>query len=56
MQAKAELEEAKLREIAELKDKAELMKITGELPFQEPKKHGVGSMVKNVLTCHHGDV
>ncbi len=53
-QAKAEQEEAKKRELAELKDKAEQMRITGELPFYEKEKHGFGSKMKNALTCHHG--
>jgi len=52
--AKAEQEEIKRRELAELKDRAEHMKITGELPTYEKEKHGLGSKVKNALTCHHG--
>jgi len=51
---KAEQEEVKRREIAELKDKAEQMKITGELPIYEKEKHGLGTKVKHALTCHHG--
>lgn len=53
-QAKAEQEELKRREFAELKDKAEQMMVTGELPFYEKEKRGMGTKVKQVLTCHHG--
>lgn len=52
--AKAEREEMKRREIAELKDRAEQMKITGELPFYEKEKKGMGTKVKHALACHHG--
>ncbi|KAG0579171.1 hypothetical protein M758_4G078700 [Ceratodon purpureus] len=52
--AKAEQEEIKRREIAELKDKAEQMKISGELPFYEKEKRGMGTKVKHALACHHG--
>jgi len=53
-QAKAEQEEVKKRELAELKDKAEQLRLSGELPFYEKEKHGLGTKVKNALTCHHG--
>jgi len=53
-QAKAEQEEIKKRELAELKDKAEQMRSSGELPFYEKEKQGLGTKVKNALTCHHG--
>jgi len=52
--AKAEQEEVKKRELAELKDKAEQLKLSGELPFYEKDKQGLGTKVKNALTCHHG--
>lgn len=52
--SKAEQEELKKREIAELNDKAEQMRITGELPFYEKEKKGIASKVKDALTCHHG--
>jgi len=54
VQAKAEHEELKKREIAELKDKAEQMIITGELPVYEKEKRGMGTKVKHALACHHG--
>jgi len=52
--AKAEQEEARKRELAELKDKAEQLTLSGELPLYEKDKQGLGTKVKNVLTCHHG--
>lgn len=52
--AKAEQEEIKKREIVELKDRAEQMKLSGELPVYEKEKKGVGTKVKHALTCHHG--
>jgi len=52
--AKAEQGEVRKREIAELKDKAEQLRLSGELPFYEKEKHGLGTKVKNALTCHHG--
>lgn len=51
--AKAEQQEIKNREIAELKDRAEQMKTTGELPVYEKEKKGIGAKMKHVLTFRH---
>lgn len=53
-QAKAEVEEIKRRELAELQDKVEQMRITGELPVHEKERRGVGTKLKETLACHHG--
>lgn len=52
--AKAEQQELRKREIVELKDRAEQMKMTGELPTYEKEKTGMGTKMKHALACHHG--
>lgn len=42
------------REIAELQDKVEQMKIVGELPTYEKEKKGMATKLKETLACHHG--
>jgi hypothetical protein len=53
-QAKAEIEERKKRELAELQDKVEQLIAAGELPGREKERRGIGSKLKDTLACNYG--
>ncbi len=53
-QEKAQIEETKKRELAELQDKVEEFLAAGTLPNVEKEKRSVGAKIRDTLACNHG--